>query len=303
MKKIKTHFNKSAAERGLIEEIPEWVKRGAYLPLPALQNLAGLWLFVFPGEKRRKAQAALLLITIWIIITDRFFESRKISQSQLRIFCESIKHALKNKENVANNKKMPNASMDFSGRLLAEIFQTLSDQKSDQRLLIEWKRAINNFLLGMLNEKKFSYAHPPSLSQYLKNGRQSIGSSTVLYAMALFIFPNPQWLKPEEFAIIKKTVKDLSLALRLINDLGSHKRESEHKILNSLAVLMKRGETRDEAVQIISRLIEKNLANFKQGKKSSPAKCRSFFTALDRLLRFTVNLYETKDYHEESPRA
>lgn len=302
MKKTKIHFNKSAAERGLIEEIPEWVKQGADLPLPALQNLAQLWLFVFPDKKRRKAPAALLLITIWIIITDRFFESRKISQSQLRIFCGNIKRALKNKGNIADNKKMPNASMDFSVRLLAEIFQTLSGQESDQRFLIEWKRSVNNFLRGMLNEKNFSYARPPSLSQYLKNGRQSIGSSAVLYAMALFIFRAP-WLKSTEFAIIKKIIKDLSLALRLINDLGSHKRESEHKILNSLAVLMKRGKTRDEAMRIISRLIEKSLANFKQSKKSSPAKCRLFISALDKLLRFTRKLYETKDYHEETPRA
>lgn len=302
MKKIKVSFNKNAAECGLIGEIPIWIKEGADLPLPALQNLAELWLFVFPGEKRREARAALLLITIWIIITDRFFESQKISQSQLRIFCGNIERALKNGKNFADNKQMPNISMNFSGRLLAEIFQTLSEKKSDPGFLAEWKRSVNNFLKGMLNERSFSYAHPPSFSRYLNNGRLSIGSSAVLYAMAIFISPNSQWLKSEEFAIIKKTVRDSSIALRLINDLGSHKRESEHKILNSLAVLMKRGETRETAQEKISRLIEKELAIIERTKKTAPVKCRSFFTALDRLLRFTVNLYETKDYHSEAPR-
>lgn len=302
MKKIKVRLNKNAAERGLIGEISTWIKEGANLPLPALQNLAQLWLFVFPGQNRKKMRLVLLLITVWIIITDRFFESQKISQSQLRIFCGNIERALKNGENFTDNKKTLNVSMDFSTRLLVEIFQTLSEKKSDPGFLARWKRSVNDFLKGMLNERSFSYAHPPSFSQYLNNGRLSIGSSAVLYAMALFIFRDSQWLKPEEFAIIKKTVRDSSLTLRLINDLGSHKRESEHKILNSLAVLMKRGKTREAAQEKITRLIKKKLAIIERSKKTAPVKCRSFFTALGRLLQFTVNLYETKDYHNEVPR-
>ena len=154
----------------------------------------------------------------------------------------------------------------------------------------------------MANERNFSFVHPLSLHQYLKNGRQSIGSSMALYAMTLFIFPESQWLKPAEFAIIKKAIKNSSLALRLINDLGSYEREHAHKTLNSLVVLMKQGETIESAQEKISSLIEKNLAISKQRKKFLPLKCRPFFTALDRLLRFTLNLYGTKDYHGEAPR-
>ena len=301
MKKIKVRSDKDAAVCDLISEIPFWIRREADLPFPVLQNLAQLWLFVFPRQDWKKMRQVLLLVTIWIIITDRFFESRKISKSQLRIFCQNIDCFLKNEKENSNNQKISNKSMDFSERLLKNICQMLSEQKVDQRFWAEWKWAVKNFLTGMANERNFSFVHPPSLRQYLKNGRQSIGSSAVLYAVALLIF-RARWLKPKEFAIIKKIIKDSSLVLRLINDLGSHERERAHKTLNSLVVLMKQGETLESAQEKIFSLIERNIAIFKQRKKSAPLKCRPFFTALSRLLRFTSNLYETKDYHGEAPR-
>ena len=125
MKKIKVRSDEDAAVRDLISEIPFWIRREADLPFPVLQNLAQLWLFVFPMQDWKKMRQVLLLVTIWIIITDRFFESRKISKSQLRIFCQNIDCFLKNEKENSNNQKISNKSMDFSARLLGEIFQTL----------------------------------------------------------------------------------------------------------------------------------------------------------------------------------
>ncbi|TAN57389.1 hypothetical protein EPN15_04530 [Patescibacteria group bacterium] len=301
MKKIKANSDKNAT-RELVNQIPLWIKREAKLPLPALRNLAQLWLFVFPGKKHEKDRMVLLLIAAWIIITDRFFESRKTSRTQLLIFCRDIDYCLKKPGHRQDDKKTLGKSMDFSIRLFAEIFQILSEQKADQRFLDQWKRSVRNFLKGMMNERNFSYAHPPLLRQYLENGRQSIGSNAVLYAVALLIFRKPRWLGSEKFGIINKIIKDSALLLRLINDLGSHKRESAHKILNGLAVLIKQGETAESSRKKISRLIDKKLAILKRRIKSAPLEFRPFFAALDKLLRFTLNLYETKDYHNESPR-
>jgi len=125
MKKIKIRSDKGAAARDLISEIPFWIRQGADLPLPVLQNLAQLWLFVFPGQAWKKIRPVLLLITIWIIITDRFFESRKTPRSQLSLFCRNIERFLKNNKDYSGSQKISNKSMDFSARLLGEIFQTL----------------------------------------------------------------------------------------------------------------------------------------------------------------------------------
>jgi len=296
MKKVMKNNKTNGEIARTLQRIPSRIVKESKLPAETIKNLALLWIAVLPLPREKKYRALPFLISIWIIITDRFYESPKMPLSDLSIFQKATKKILSGQSNEYEIS-MRQKSFRVSLEVFQKIYILFLKNNPSERLLRLWKNAINDFLKAMAAERSFSANRPPTFAQYIKNGKKSIGSSVVFYSLCALMFSGKSSLSFQESDIIKKIVGRLSLILRLVNDIGSFKRERQKNTPNGLIFLMKKGYSLQAAQNIFQRRIRYQMGVLKTQEKAVIKKIKPFFNATNRLLKFTLRFYERNDYH------
>ncbi len=76
-----------------------------HIPAAAVKNLKTLGICAFPEKEEKELRDALFLMAIWIIITDKIFESKENSDKIIKLFTIGINSNLSGKDkNYAGNE-------------------------------------------------------------------------------------------------------------------------------------------------------------------------------------------------------
>ncbi|RYR45937.1 hypothetical protein Ahy_A07g031704 isoform B [Arachis hypogaea] len=148
-------------------------------------------------------------------------------------------------------------------------------------------------------EAKWYYSgYIPTFEEYLENGWRSI-SSHVLFLHAYFTLPNA--LKKEQLDSLKEypnMIRLTSLFCRLVNDLGTYKREKETgDAPSSIQCYMKKsGASEAEACEHVRSIMNTLWKNInKEAHHSSLS--QDFIDSILGLTRMVLAMYDHGDYH------
>ena len=254
-----------------------------------------LGLCAFPEKEEKESRNTLFLMAIWIIITDKIFESKKNSDKTIKLFTIGINSILSGKnKNCAENEVLAE-----SCGLFKEINKIAENKKASPSIVRLWKKSVMGFLAAMNMERRHSAEKMPSLDDYLKNGMKSIGSDPTFYILLMVYLRGRPSLSLEEFGIIKKIINKASLILRLANDIGSYRREQQDGKISSLIILSKRLGSSQKARVSLLKKIEARRQEIKKLHQLTANESHYFSGALCRIIDFNVGLYKIGDYYEK----
>ena len=254
-----------------------------------------LGLCAFPEKEENESRNTLFLMAIWIIITDKIFESKKNSDKTIKLFTIGINSILSGKnKNCAENEVLAE-----SCGLFKEINKIAENKKASPSIVRLWKKSVMGFLAAMNMERRHSAEKMPSLDDYLKNGMKSIGSDPTFYILLMVYLRGRPSLSLEEFGIIKKIINKASLILRLANDIGSYERERKECKVSSVDILIGRVNSLKKAKSLMLRRIKARRQEIKKLHHLTASKSRYFSGALCRIIDFNVGLYKIGDYYEK----
>lgn len=265
------------------------------IPAAAVKNLKILGLRAFPKKEDAELRGALFLMAVWIIITDKIFESEKNSDKRLESFIAIINSIMHKK----NKNYQENELFAESYNLFKKIYRTVENKAANPSIVRLWEKSINDFLTAMKNERSHSAKKIPPLAAYIKNGAKSIGSDPTFYALLMIYSRGRLSLYLKEFGIIKKIINQASLILRLANDIGSYERERKEGKINSVEILSKRVGSYQKARAILLKKIGARRQAIKRLHQSINGESRYFSGALCRIVDFNVKLYKISDYYEK----
>ncbi|RYR00111.1 hypothetical protein Ahy_B07g088193 [Arachis hypogaea] len=188
------------------------------------------------------------------------------------------------------------AKLDFN--IVQSIYQ------EELKDMSRWWKRTNlaeklNLCKAYFVEAKWYYSgYIPTFEEYLENGWRSI-SSHVLFLHAYFTLPNA--LKKEQLDSLKEypnMIRLTSLFCRLVNDLGTYKREKETgDAPSSIECYMnKSGASEAEACEHVRSIINTLWKNInKEAHHSSLS--QDFIDSILGLTRMVLAMYDHGDYH------
>lgn len=267
------------------------------MPVKTVLLLKSLGQTAFPQKSQQIQRQILFLISVWIIVSDQFFESKKVPLTTLRRFSSYATKQMRDGFRKKNYKIPTKAYWSYC--LIKNICEIMGKAEINAQMFSLFKKSIGQFFRAMIKEKTFSFKNIPSFNAYIENGRKSIGSDVALYAIGALIFTKP-YLSARESVIIKKITYHSSIILRLSNDIGSYERENRAEKINSLSILMKKQNLLFSKARLkLIKLIKKNGDLISLYRKTSNKQLKQYIKTVSRLLDFNIKLYAKRDYYDE----
>lgn len=256
------------------------MKQKIIIPNGAAKKLKALSQKAFPYKKDGLLRKTLFLTAVWIIITDKLYESNKVSLKNLDLFKNCVNRII-----LKNNHACPEFVF-FSEPLniFIRINAIIKKCGANSNLLALWRKSVLSFMSAMRVERSYSLDLMPSFSDYLQNGKKSIGSDASFYALFVVYGKDAPRFSLNELAIIKKVMEKASAVLRLANDLGSYEREKKEKKINSLDILKKDFQSLKTAKWYIIKQMRFYNEGLKKCRQSSSISLRPFIAALCRIV-------------------
>ena len=256
------------------------------------KNLHGFCAAIFPKKAASKNRRVIFLIMAWLIMVDRLIESRRVSMPEIRRFQKYINDILSSKKEIANIPK----SFRSPAVLIQKINDLLSTRSPHPKIRNEWALSINRCLRAMVVERGYTARKMPALKVYLYNGAHSIGAEIILYAVAILFRPKIAFLNHKLSGIMKSAIKQSSLIFRLINDLGSYRREQKEQKISSISIVKSKLGSEDATKNFINSRIKQYFHQYKKMTKNIPLPLRPSFNAHLRLLNFAMSTHKINDY-------
>lgn len=165
-------------------------------------------------------------------------------------------------------------------RLLAEIRADLATSPSFAALETRWREELRRMLDAMVREREWVDA-PPSFDEYLPTAAASVGFSFVF--LSHWISTGDDVAGADE---VIEAARQVEPVLRLINDLGTHQRDSADGDLNALQLGVSHAELTARLEDLMAEL------NLDPVRRSHP----ELAEFLDRQVGFNLGFYRTADY-------